>query len=110
MFVHAETRTLRQARCIRRSARARGIAWLLMPVTAAVFSAALWSDPVLQPQLKSGLDDVRPLLSALMGEGVPDTEARAPQDATVHQAPDDSAEIAGLPVSRTPVNRPGNGD
>lgn len=77
-----------------------------MPVTATAFSAALWSDPVLQPKLQSGLQEAKPVISRMMGGEFPTDEARALQDAAVQKAADLNAKLAGLPVSRTPVNRP----
>ncbi|WP_300013053.1 hypothetical protein [uncultured Roseobacter sp.] len=106
MYNYADSRTLRQARYIRRSSRARLYAWLLMPVTAAVFSAALWSDPALQPKLQSGLDEVKPFISAMMEGEFPTDEARELQAAAVQKATELNAKIAGLPIARTPVNRP----
>ncbi|WP_195820180.1 hypothetical protein [Roseobacter sp. MH60115] len=106
MLTYANSRTLRQARYIRRSSRARLYAWLLMPVTAAVFSAALWSDPALQPKLQSGLDEVKPLLAAVMQGEFPTDEARELQEAAAQKAAELNAKIAGLPIARTPVNRP----
>ena len=106
MYAQADSRTLRQARYIRRSSRARLYAWMLLPVTAAVFSAALWSDPALQPKLQSGLDEVKPLIAAMMEGEFPTDEARELQEAAVQKAVELNAKIAGLPVSRTPVNRP----
>lgn len=106
MLTYANSRTLRQARYIRRSSRARFYAWLLMPVTAAVFSAALWSDPALQPKLKSGLDEVKPLLAAVMQGEFPTDEARKLQEAAAQKAAELNAKIAGLPIAQTPVNRP----
>ncbi|MBW4710350.1 hypothetical protein KX928_21380 [Roseobacter sp. YSTF-M11] len=106
MYHNADSRTLRQARCIRRAGRARLYAWLLMPVTAATFSAAMWSDPVLKPKLLSGLEDAKPIIEALMNGEFPTEEARLLQDAAAEKAAELNAKIAGLPVSRTPINRP----
>lgn len=106
MFTHVDSRTLRQARYIRRAARARLYAWLLMPVTGAVFSAAMWSDPVLQPKLQSGLDELKPFMTAVMDGEFPTEEARELQDAALQKAAELNAKIAGLPVARTPINRP----
>ncbi len=106
MFAQADSRTLRQARYIRRAARARLFAWLLMPVTGASLAAAMWSDPVLQPRLQGGLDEVQPFLSALMRGS---EEARELQDAALQKAAETNANIAGLPVARTPINRPDDG-
>ncbi|MGC3939274.1 hypothetical protein ACOTTU_15830 [Roseobacter sp. EG26] len=108
MFQRADSRTLRQARYIRRASRARLFAWLLMPVTAATFSAAMWSDPVLQPKLQAGLETSKPIINALMQGEFPTDEARELQDAAVQKAAELNAKIAGLPIARTPVNRPGD--
>lgn len=106
MYVHADSRTMRQARYVQRSGRARLYAWLLMPVTAAMIGAAMWSDPVLRPTLQAGLDEVQPLISAVMEGEFPTEEARELQEAAVQKAAELNARIAGLPISQTPVNRP----
>ncbi|WP_299676704.1 hypothetical protein [uncultured Roseobacter sp.] len=109
MFTHADSRTLRQARYIRRAARARLFAWLLMPVTGATFAAAMWSDPVLHPKLQGGLDELQPFVTAAMEGEFPTDRARELQDAALQKAAEINAKIAGLPVSRTPINRPDDG-
>ncbi|MEP2641130.1 hypothetical protein [Roseobacter sp.] len=77
-----------------------------MPVTAAVFSVALWSDPVAQPQLQSRLDGVKPMLAAVGRGELPKDEVRAITDATLQTASDINARLAGLPATRSLTNRP----
>ncbi|MCV3270497.1 hypothetical protein [Roseobacter sinensis] len=106
MFTYVDSRTLRQARYIRRAARARLYAWLLMPVTGAAFAAAMWSDPALQPKLQSGLDEITPIVSAMMAGDFRAEDAQQLQDAALQKAAELNAKLAGLPVARTPINRP----
>ncbi|WP_299504151.1 hypothetical protein [uncultured Roseobacter sp.] len=106
MYSYADSRTLRQARYIKRASRARRFGWLLMPVTAATFSAALWSDPAIQPKLMDGLEVVKPMVTAIIDGEFSTDEVRELQEAAMERAAEFNAKLAGLPVSRTPVNRP----
>lgn len=109
MLTYVDSHALRQASYIRRSARARVFAWFLMPVTGAVFSAALWSDPALQPKLKGGLEEIKPVLAAAMKGDFSTDEARALQEAAREKAAELNAKIASLPVSRMAINHPDDG-
>lgn len=106
MVSYLDTRALRQARCNERATRARSFAWLLMPVTGATFLAALWSDPVLQPRLQNGLEGLAPLAMSLVSRDGAAEDSFAFQHQPATQATDLNATLTGLPVARTPINRP----
>ena len=89
---------------------------LMIPLVFVGASAAAWSDPVLGPRLETGLNEVRPMVEAVM-EGAPlmDVLAEALQGNAAPGAPAAdtaaaeelrSASAEGLPASAVPVNRP----
>ena len=110
-------RDLRQSKYLKRGKSARFYGRVLIPVTMIVFGQAMWSDPVLGPQLASGLEDLQPVLASYaqgtpldgtfgpVPESVVLPAAEAFEDA---RAGTDSAINASLdlPQSATPVNRP----
>lgn len=117
MMNYHSKRDLRQAKYLERGKSARFYGRVLIPVTMLVFGQAMWSDPVLGPQLAGGLEDLQPVL-ATYAQGtpldgtfgpVPDRvavpaaegfeDARADTDGAINASLD-------LPQSATPVNRP----
>jgi hypothetical protein len=110
----------RQAAYRHRAARAFFMAKLLLPAVCLGVSAAAWSDPVLGPRLESGLDEVRPMVQAVLeGKSVMDVlaatavaagpeAAQTTDDATGDTLDDRPSTLAaGLPASVVPINRPG---
>ncbi|WP_295314787.1 hypothetical protein [Roseobacter sp.] len=96
----------RQIACLQRAASARFYAKVLMPITAIVFSTALWSDPVIQPQLQQKIDDFRPMVETALDGGSVDEILAAGRPQPQAAADQSSPELAGLPGSQLPVNRP----
>jgi hypothetical protein len=87
---------------------------MLVPVLMLTISASAWMDPVLKAKLDRGLEEVTPMIEAVM-DGAPVQDILAAKfGGTAAQAVDEDAgdvEVAnagapGLPASALPVNRP----
>ncbi|MDW3224854.1 MAG: hypothetical protein R8G34_18550 [Paracoccaceae bacterium] len=101
-----DSRNLRQERYRSRARRARLLGWALVPVASVTMSAALWSDPVLQPKLLAGLEVVKPIVSSMIESGSsPDIDPGQQGEGFVAAA-EFNAGMSGLPASKTPINRP----
>lgn len=79
---------------------------MLAFITMATLSAAIWSDPTLQPQLMTGLDVIKPMITTVTNGKLSTEDARDLQAAALEKAPEVNSEDVGLPKSTVPVNRP----
>lgn len=104
-------RDLRQAAYNSRSKNARRYARLLMPVALFSLGTALWSDPVLAPQLIKGIEEIRPVIAHYAAD-TPLGDILGPVPAAASADVADATEEASLtlptnmPASVRPVNRP----
>lgn len=101
-----DSRSLRQERYRTRARRARLLGWALVPVTSALVSVALWSDPVVQPKLLAGLEVVKPMILAVTERSSALESAQEQQNASFVAAAEFNTEISAMPASKTPINRP----
>ena len=79
MMFQPDKKQRRQDAYRRRAKRAFTLAKLMIPVCFLTVSASAWSDPVLGPRLAAGLQEVKPMVAAVM-DGTPVMEVLA--DAT----------------------------
>jgi hypothetical protein len=105
-------RDLRQAAYNSRSRSARRFARLLMPVAMFSLGTAIWSDPVLGPQLMEGVEEIRPVLAKYAANTpLEDFAGPVPEAATTEDAGEATEEASlalptNMPASVRPVNRP----
>ena len=102
----------RRIACIERGQKARYRAKMLIPITAVMFSTALWSDPVAQPQMRLQIESAKLMAQVAMDGGSFREMAVAARSAEIQSAPG-KAKMAGLPAARLSdsavrVNRPGS--
>ncbi|WP_298838990.1 hypothetical protein [uncultured Roseobacter sp.] len=100
----------RQITCVQRGQKARYRARMLIPVTAVMFSTALWSDPVAQPQMRLQFESAKLMAQVAMDGGTFREMAAAAHSAKLPDMPG-KAKLAGLPAARLSdskirVNRP----
>ena len=117
MMNYHSKRDLRQAKYIERGKTARFYGRVLIPVTMLVFGQAMWSDPVMGPQLAGGLEELQPVL-ATYAQGTPLDGTFGPVPDSVAAPAAEAVEDVGagtdgainaslnLPQSATPINRP----
>ena len=116
MMTKEEKRQRNQLSYQNRARSARLYGKLLIPVALVTLSTSLWSDPVLGPQLETGVENMQPLLAQYAQETpldgmfgpVPEV-AQASADIAAQASGTEEASLdlePALPASVTPVNRP----
>ena len=118
MKTKVQIRDIRQAQSIRRAKSARMYGRVLIPVTMIVLAQAIWSDPVLGPQVIASAEEAKPVL-ATYAQGTPldgrfgpvpeapvgETPSTADAEVSIEEEGTQNASF-NLPNSTTPVNRP----
>lgn len=99
-------RDRRQSAYLERSKTARLYAKMLIPVAMLVLSAGVWLDPVLNPRVIQGLEEVKPIVDAVLaGEPISEVLA-ANRESPGPDAAEEDSEQSGLPPASVAVTRP----